>query len=57
MTEAVLPPDTQATHKPVPDGQVDPDVCTAEHCYYAFDTLYCTLTKAKPISPTIPDKK
>ncbi|KAF8974734.1 AMMECR1 domain-containing protein [Flammula alnicola] len=33
------------------------DSCTAEHCYYAFDALYCSLTKAKPIPPPFPDEK
>jgi len=56
MTETVIPPDT---HKAVPDGDVDLDIdiCTPEHCYYAFDTLYCSFMKAKPISPIFSDKK
>ncbi|KAF8165097.1 alport syndrome [Crassisporium funariophilum] len=33
------------------------DVCTPEHCFYAFDTLYCSLTKAKHIPVTFPDEK
>jgi len=33
------------------------NVCTSEHCFYAFDTLYCDLTRAKPISPTFLDDK
>ncbi|KAH7931346.1 alport syndrome [Leucogyrophana mollusca] len=32
-------------------------VCTEEHCFYAFDTLYCSLTSATPIAPTFPDDK
>ena len=60
MTESILPPDSlerQDTRKAVPDGDVDLHTCTAEHCYYAFDTLYCSLTKAKPLSPAFPDNK
>ncbi|CAE6420000.1 unnamed protein product [Rhizoctonia solani] len=26
-----------------------PESCTIEHCYYAFDTLYCALTKEDPV--------
>ncbi|KAF8741360.1 TRAPP trafficking subunit Trs65, partial [Rhizoctonia solani] len=26
-----------------------PESCTIEHCYYAFDTLYCALTKEEPV--------
>jgi len=33
------------------------NVCTPEHCFYAFDTLYCNLTKTKPIPPTFLDDK
>ncbi|KAJ3758228.1 AMMECR1 domain-containing protein [Lentinula raphanica] len=37
---------------------VDPEVCTAEHCFHVFDTLYCALTpSAKPIVPSFPDEK
>ncbi|KAJ1311156.1 hypothetical protein OPQ81_009657 [Rhizoctonia solani] len=25
------------------------DGCVIEHCYYAFDTLYCALTRAEPV--------
>jgi len=60
MSEPSPPPDhldLQDTQKAVPDGDVDLRNCRAEHCYYAFDTLYCALTKAKPIPPTFPDHK
>lgn len=30
-------------------------VCLPEHCYHAFDALYCALLNAKPIRPTFPD--
>jgi AMME syndrome candidate gene 1 protein len=33
-------------------------VSTAEHCFYAFDTLYCALVpSAQPIAPTFADEK
>ncbi|TFK29262.1 alport syndrome [Coprinopsis marcescibilis] len=32
-------------------------VCIPEHCYYAFDTLYCALTSEQPIPPAFPDDK
>lgn len=31
--------------------------CTREHCFYAFDTLYCSLMRAKPIAATFADDK
>lgn len=31
--------------------------CIPEHCFYAFDTLYCALTSATPIPPPFPDDK
>ncbi|KAG8698103.1 hypothetical protein FRC08_006136 [Ceratobasidium sp. 394] len=31
------------------DTPSKPERCVVEHCYYAFDTLYCTLTKEDPI--------
>ncbi|KAG8954336.1 hypothetical protein FRC00_005900, partial [Tulasnella sp. 408] len=32
--------------------------CTNEHCFYAFDTLYCHLNpRAKPIPLDFPDTK
>ncbi|TFK73041.1 hypothetical protein BDN72DRAFT_835365 [Pluteus cervinus] len=33
------------------------NVCTPEHCFHAFDALYCALTSAQPIEPTFPDNK
>ena len=44
--------------EPLPKDDADLDnVCTQEHCFHAFDTLYCDLTRAKPISPTFLDDK
>lgn len=59
MSAAAIPPDpTAATQKSVAEqGGIGLDVCTPEHCHYAFDTLYCSLTKAEPISPTFSDDK
>ncbi|KAG8747890.1 hypothetical protein FRC10_010509 [Ceratobasidium sp. 414] len=31
------------------DTPSKPERCVVEHCYYAFDTLYCALTKEDPI--------
>jgi AMME syndrome candidate gene 1 protein len=33
------------------------DVCLPEHCFHAFDALYCALVSATPIKPTFPDNK
>ena len=38
---------------PVSEDQV----CKPEHCYHAFDTLYCALTDDEPIEPTFADDK
>ncbi|KDQ64937.1 hypothetical protein JAAARDRAFT_28601 [Jaapia argillacea MUCL 33604] len=46
---------------PNPDAnqldEPDDSVCIPEHCFHAFDTLYCALTYSKPISPKFPDEK
>ncbi|KAJ3484352.1 hypothetical protein NLI96_g5700 [Meripilus lineatus] len=31
--------------------------CIPEHCFHAFDTLYCALTDKRPIPPQFPDDK
>lgn len=46
------PSATHLKEKPVGDG-----VCVPEHCYHAFDTLYCSLTNEEPIPPQFPDDK
>ncbi|KAG5654636.1 hypothetical protein H0H81_009884 [Sphagnurus paluster] len=33
------------------------NVCLPEHCFHAFDALYCALTDATPIDPTFPNDK
>jgi len=40
-----------------PDATHRDKVCAAEHCYHAFDALYCSLTHATPIPPKFPDEK
>ncbi|KAG1780336.1 alport syndrome [Suillus placidus] len=45
--------------KPKEGDQADKvdNVCTPEHCFRAFDALYCALTSSKPISPNFADEK
>ncbi|KAJ7087175.1 AMMECR1 domain-containing protein [Mycena belliarum] len=45
---SLVPPDPGAEE---PKPQADDDICTAEHCFHAFDALYCALTSATPIAP------
>ncbi|KAF6762834.1 alport syndrome [Ephemerocybe angulata] len=53
---SLIPPNPTANeHHDAKDG--DNDACRPEHCYYAFDTLYCALTSAKAIPPTFADEK
>ena len=33
------------------------EVAIPEHCFHAFDALYCALTGSKPILPKFPDEK
>lgn len=50
---ALVPPDPAAN-----EGPADPSVCTAAHCFHAFDALFCALTpSAAPIAPEFPDDK
>ncbi|KAA1465980.1 hypothetical protein DENSPDRAFT_746577, partial [Dentipellis sp. KUC8613] len=32
-------------------------VCTLDHCFYAFDALYCALTHSEPLPAKFPDEK
>ncbi|KAI0347407.1 alport syndrome [Trametopsis cervina] len=51
-TATLVPPN------PAPEGAVnDKQVCRPEHCFHAFDTLYCTLTSSQPVPPQFPDDK
>ena len=38
------------------DSETD-NVCTPEHCFYAFDALYCALTGDAPVKPQFADEK
>ncbi|KAI0069979.1 hypothetical protein K474DRAFT_1687611 [Panus rudis PR-1116 ss-1] len=38
-------------------GLDEPQICTPEHCFHAFDALYCALTSKKPIPPKFPNEK
>lgn len=38
------------------DFPVD-DTATPEHCFHAFDALYCSLTDQSPIPPEFADDK
>jgi hypothetical protein len=39
------------------DVATAPAACRPEHGFHAFDTLYCTLTRAQPIKPAFTDDK
>ncbi|KAK7061431.1 AMMECR1 domain-containing protein [Favolaschia claudopus] len=40
------------------DSKAELDTCTPEHCFHAFDALYCALVpNSKPISPRFADDK
>ncbi|KII95916.1 hypothetical protein PLICRDRAFT_97478 [Plicaturopsis crispa FD-325 SS-3] len=41
----------------VADASADATVCSQEHCFYAFDTLYCSLTSADPLPVRFVDDK
>jgi len=50
---ALVPPDPAA-------GEIveaEPLICTPEHCFHAFDALYCALTHSKPVPPKFVDEK
>jgi uncharacterized protein (TIGR00296 family) len=34
-----------------------PSACLPEHCFHAFDALYCALQHEEPVSPSFPDDK
>ncbi|THV05411.1 hypothetical protein K435DRAFT_816394 [Dendrothele bispora CBS 962.96] len=38
--------------------EYESELCSIDHCYHAFDALYCALvSSATPISPSFPDDK
>jgi len=47
---SLLPPDPST-------DSTDDQVCLPEHCFHAFDTLFCALTSNEPIPPKFPDDK
>ncbi|XP_006460126.1 hypothetical protein AGABI2DRAFT_142453 [Agaricus bisporus var. bisporus H97] len=51
---ALVPPNPPAAKF---DSDIADDVCIPEHCFHAFDALYCALTNADPIQPAFPDEK
>lgn len=51
---ATLIPADPVAHEPVVE---DVQVCIPEHCFYAFDTLFCALTKKTPVAAKFPDEK
>jgi len=47
-------------HLPNPPTDIEDielSVCTPEHCFHAFDSLFCALTSNSPIDPEFPDDK
>ncbi|KAJ7067999.1 alport syndrome [Mycena amicta] len=48
---SLIPPNPDADEPKASTG------CTPEHCFHAFDSLYCALTSAKPIAPAFADDK
>ncbi|KAF7313560.1 AMMECR1 domain-containing protein [Mycena chlorophos] len=48
---SLIPP-----HPGADEATVSAD-CTPEHCFHAFDALYCALTSATPIAPSFADDK
>lgn len=39
------------------EHEAAPSVATPEHCFHAFDALYCALTGAQSVPPKFPDEK
>ena len=56
MSDTLTPNDSETTLTDAPIDAED-NVCTPEHCFYAFDTLYCELTGDTPIKPKFADEK
>jgi len=40
-----------------PVEPIEEQICIPEHCYHAFDALYCALVGATPLIPKFPDDK
>lgn len=58
---ALLPPINMALVAGEPAEDISPpeddSICTEDHCLYAFDTLYCSLTGETPIKVRFPNEK
>jgi AMMECR1 domain-containing protein len=53
---AIVHSDTKDSTTGTTPGDSEPvETCTPEHCFHAFDALYCALTSAEPIPPAFPD--
>ena len=39
------------------DDGVENNVATKEHCFHAFDALYCAITGSPPVEPKFVDEK
>lgn len=50
---ALIPPDPASKVELEDEAQI----CTPEHCFHAFDALYCALTHKKPIPPKFANEK
>lgn len=53
VSMSLLPQDPAQADSELDDSRI----CTPEHCFHAFDTLFCSLTFNSPISPKFPDDK
>ena len=51
LSESLDPTDSKLEDYPVDD------TATPEHCFHAFDALYCALTDRDPIPPKFVDEK
>lgn len=52
---SLVPPNPDADAAKPQAGSAD--LCIPEHCFHAFDALYCALTSAEPIAPSFADDK
>ena len=48
--------DPDASDAPVVDNE-ESNVATPEHCFHAFDALYCAITGGQSVEPTFEDDK
>jgi hypothetical protein len=61
VDKAVLPPEevVPGDDEELEDGEDEAvnNVATKEHCFHAFDALYCALTGSPPVAPQFVDDK